>query len=364
MKNHKVIGVVGAILVVVMLALFGRRDTGTIGEQVVVTAIGLEAGEESYHLSIQAVDALKTAGSLSEQTENATTVYQARGMSVAQALQAFLNETGRSTYILHNRIIALNLRDYRDHSLFHMLDYFMRNPDGRTPAYLVLCRDDPAALLDISSANDAIPAEYVAQLLEEGEEWGIAWPSRLLDAERAFGGVMDLVMPIVGVEEETPQLEGTAVFRGGQVVGELDLPQTTGLLFAADRINKCLYTVEGLTFRITEAHTDLTIIKDGDGFSYTFTIGGNADIVEAEGNAAVSQKEKERLTEMVEQVIVDDLREALHLTVVQWRSDPLGLARQTAKQYSITQEQAASLLTGSSYACSVDIRLVESGFLT
>lgn len=366
MKKINYIGILGTVLVIITAAAFlpSCREKPAISNQIIVTGIGLTETDAGCTLSIQAVEALKTAGSLSEQTENATAVYHAKGASVAQALQAFLNEAGRSTYILHNQIIGLGMEQYRNRSVFQTLDYFVRNLEGRSLVDLVICRDDPADLLSIQSGNDPIPSEYVSQLIQEGSDWGIAVKARLLDAQRASSGMYDMMIPLVEVKEKTPRLDGTALFRKGYLAGELTTEQTTGILFAADKIEKCLYTVEGVTFRITASSTKLHIEPFDGAYRYTFSIKGTADITETQTQTVFTQSEKDRLLSLLEEQICVDIQEAVQLAVFKYGCDPLALARRTAKEYGITQEQASALLPESEYRFSADIRLAESGFLS
>ncbi len=365
MKPGKLIVLVAVVVVAIAVGSFlpGWREKPSTGDQIVVTGIGIRPTTEGYELSVQAVEALKTSGSLSEQNENATAVYQAKGSSVSQALQAFLNEAGRSTYILHNRIFALELSSGSNRSIFDMLDYFTRNLEGRALVDLVVCREDPSLLLSIESGNDAIPAEYVSQLLQEGRDWGIAVQTRLLDVERASSGMYDLVLPIMEVADKTPRLDGTAVFRKGKYVGELSVSQTTGFAFAADRMDNCLYTIDGVTFRITASSTLLKITPQRDAFRYEFSITGKADIAEAP-QKALTTAEKQDLLKKLQQAIEADTLSAVTALSNTYRADPLGLARQTAKAVDgITQEQAYDRLPRGDYAVSATIRLTESGFV-
>ena len=188
--------------------------------------------------------------------------------------------------------------------------------------------------------------------------------ARLLDAERASSGMYDVMIPIIRVEDSTPRLDGTALFSGGYLAGELTTQQTTGLLFAADKIKKCLYTVENVTFRITESSTRLHIEQANDAYRYVFSVEGKADITEVADNTALTDSEKERLLARLEEAICADAEEAVRLAVAQYGCDPLALARRTAKEYeAVTQDQAASLLARSEYEFFTDIHLTESGFL-
>ena len=93
MKRFWVMGLVVLLLIASGL-IPGCRGKTAMSEQVAVTAIGLHEAE-GLVLSAQTVDSLKTAASLSEQDEAATTVYTAAGDSVALALETLLGKTGR-----------------------------------------------------------------------------------------------------------------------------------------------------------------------------------------------------------------------------------------------------------------------------
>lgn len=364
MKRGNYIGIVGLFLVLITASalLPSCREKPAVTEQIVVTAIGIEKKQQQVQLSIQAIESLKTSASLSEQNESATAVYEAEGKSVSEALQSFLNEAGRSTYILHNQIIALGETIAQENHLFETMDYFLRNPEGRALVDVVICRGNPQSLLSIESGNDAIPAEYVAQLLREGERVGTGTLAQLLDIQRCASGMYDAMIPIVEIQEKTPRLKGTALFKNGYMTGELDEQQTTALLYAANRIKTCLHTVDGVTFRVVRSSTKTKIVPHETGFGYYFSIDSRVDIVESDH--VLKSEEKEALLKRLEENCAAKIEETLKKTVGEYGCDPLGLARQTAKEYpNVTQEEAVLLLKQAQFEAQVKVRLVESGFL-
>ncbi|MBQ9861051.1 MAG: hypothetical protein IJO75_02200, partial [Clostridia bacterium] len=114
-----------ALLLFIPLLCGCNADTALRGE-IVVTALGIHQQDGACVLSVQAVEGLKTASSLSEQDDTATAVYEATGGSVSAALHAFLNEAGRHAYILQNQIIAVSTAQCESRSLFDGLDYLIR----------------------------------------------------------------------------------------------------------------------------------------------------------------------------------------------------------------------------------------------
>ncbi len=336
------------LLLLIPLLCGCTADTALRGE-IVVTALGIHQKDGAHVLSVQAVEGLKTASSLSEQEEPATAVYEASGKSVSAALHAFLNEAGRHAYILQNQIVAVSTAQCESLSLFDSLDYLIRKGEGRTLVPVVVCRGDPADLLGISSGNDAIPARYVVGMLEEGTAWGVCAKRDLLDVQRASSGMFDVSLPIVKVSDETPRLDGTALFRSGAFVGELTAEQTTGLLLLGGELKKLLYTESGVTYTLESVKTKLTVQTDGQQFRYEFAVTGQVSVTERQSD------EKPRPS-VVEDFVKTCMSSALQVLDTA-DCDPLGLARKTAQQYpAVTQETVRSQLKNCNKTVSVELK--------
>ena len=347
-----------SVLLVVSLLLCGCRSQTEVGEPVVVTGLGISRENGTWTLSVQAIEPLRTAGSLSEQDKAATAVYTASGDSVAEALQAFLNETGKRTYILQNRIVVLNLAQCRKDSLLQTLDYFIRNQEGRASVDLVICRGDPSALLDITTGSDAIPAEYVSQMLAEGQLFSQCTTARLLDAERALAGTLDIALPILQVVDGTPQLSGTALFSGDRLAGELTNRETVGLLLAAGESDYCLYTFDGVTYRLEELCSTVQVTLAEGGWQYHVDVSAVSRVVEASAEAPSLRR--------VEEALAAEITAALTRSAVELGSDPLGLARRAAARYrhsGVTQASARKALPQATFTADVTLSQTDTGFL-
>lgn len=337
-----------ALLLSVPLLCGCNTQTALRGE-IVVTALGIHNQDGACRLSVQAVEGLKTASSLSEQDDTATAVYEASGESVSAALHAFLNEAGRHAYILQNQIVAVSIAQCKAQSLFDSLDYLIRSKEGRTLVPTVVCRGNPADLLGISSGNDAIPARYVVGMLTEGADWGVCVKRDLLDIQRAYSGMFDATLPIVTVSDGAPQPDGTALFRDGAFVGELTREQTTGLLLLGDEAPQLLYTESGVTYTLSSLKTKLTVQTDGQQFRYQFTVTGEVSVTERQGNAKPQKAAAERF---VKGCMEDALR-----TLNETDCDPLGLARKTAQQYlTVTEKTVRSQLNSCDKTVSVTLK--------
>lgn len=337
-----------ALLILLPLLCGCNADTA-LSTEIVVTALGIHQQDGACVLSVQAVQGLKTASSLSEQDDAATAVYEASGESVSAALHAFLNEAGRRAYILQNQIVAVSTAQCEAHSLFDSVDYLVRNGEGRTLVPMVVCRGDPADLLGVSSGNDAIPARYVVGMVEEGAAWGVCVKRDLLDVERAYSGMLDVTLPIVTVSDGTPKPDGTALFRDGMFVGQLTREETSGLLLLGGEVSQLLYTANGVTYTLSSLKTKLTVHKDGQDFRYRFAVTGQVRVTERQSGATPQFSAAE---DFVRSCMTAALR-VLNETDV----DPLGLARQTAIRYpAVTQKTVRSQLKECDKTVSVTLK--------
>ena len=187
---------VWAILIALALGMAlipSCKEKSQVSSRVIVTAVGIdgvptegEAGENGdVRLSVQSVEPLLTSGSLTEQQDNATGVYEAEGASVADALHTFVSLTGRSAFIMHNRVIALGMEQAQSRTLSSLTDYFIRNHEGRPLVDVVISRTTAADLLNLKSTAFTVPAEQISMMLREGRHRGAAVRTRLLDLERA-----------------------------------------------------------------------------------------------------------------------------------------------------------------------------------
>ena len=366
-------------LAVGMALLPGFRDKAEITGKVVVTAIGVDpTGDgadmsQGYTVSVQAIETMKTSGSLTEQEDNATQVYTVEGRSIAGAIQAFATQTGRGTYILHNRVVALGMEAAKSMPLPQLLDFFMRDHESRPTVNMVICRGKAEDLIRAPSPSYAIPAEQLANLLTEGEKRGECARASLLDVERALSGMADAVIPIVRVEgegeEATAVLDGAALFRDGVWAGELDASAIRGYLFIRDRLDNCLYvldTDEGqVTVEINAADIRITPTRTGQTVRYSLRAECGAEIREEYGNFPLDTVRLQDIQQRLERIVEADMRAAVERSVNVYGCDILALGRLTMQRLPSVirgfEKEWPEKLRECSYAYQASVTIDRSG---
>lgn len=328
-------------LAVAFALLPSCQEKSETHRRIVVTAIGIDQGDGGdCRVSIQAVETLKTSGSLTEQENNPTVVYELEGPSVAGTLDAFVTRTGRSTYILHNRAVAIGLEQAKELLLTELLDYFIRNQEGRPTVDMVLCRGEASQLLAVPSAGYTLPAEQLSMLLQEGELLGYGVAADLLNVERGASGMFDVALPIVRVEgegeEAVIEADGTAVFRQGTYAGELDKAATRGLLFGRGDLEQCTYILEQedgsrLTLQVESSRTNVSLTRAGLAADFRLSVRCRARILEEYG-PGLPEGGVDAVERQLEEAIRRDTAAALETTVRDWGCDVYGFARMVKKK--------------------------------
>ncbi len=332
MKKETVHGLVSIVVFISTLAglLLGWGQDSVVRNRRVITAVGLSGNTSDYTVSVQAVEALKTAGNLAEQEESATDVYTADGQTVAAAFQNFLTSSGNRAYVLQNQLLVVSEELCKNRSLFVILDYFMRNSESNPSVKVVVFRGEPADLLAVTSGSEAIAATALIQLVEEGKRWGVCFDSTLLDVERAFSGMRDVVLPLIELKDETPVLCGTALFCGGKWAGSLDPSHTTGILAAGNELQQTVWNTNGIAFKLDSLKTTLHIEKQKASVKYTFSLSGTAKLLEE--TTALTVQQRNVLLQQIEKELKTRMQESLQKTDA-IRCDVLGLTRRTQQRY-------------------------------
>ncbi len=358
MKKETVHGLVSLVVFISTLVglLLGWGQDSVVRNRRVITAVGLSGNTKDYTVSVQAVEALKTAGNLAEQEESATDVYTADGQTVAAAFQNFLSSSGNRAYVLQNQLLVVSEELCQNRSLFVILDYFMRNSESNSSVKVVVFRGEPADLLAVTSGSEAIAATALTRLVEEGKQWGVCFDSTLLDVGRAFSGMRDVALPLITLKDETPILNGTALFCGGKWAGTLVPSHTTGILAAGDELRQTVWNTNGIAFELNSLKTTLHIEKEEKSVKYKFSLSGTAKLLEETTTLTANQRKD--LLEQIEKEVKARMQESLQKTDAA-RCDVLGLTRRAQQRYP---NETVPFFADCTKEIEVSLRLANSGF--
>lgn len=241
--------------------------------------------------------------------------------SVISALSGFSHITNRSMYFSHNRILIFS-REVAQKDIMESLDAFTRNFETRMNVYLLISKDTASDMLDEEIELEQMPANHIAEMLQAQHSNSETAIITLLDFDIAtLSASTAPVAPMIEMYEvdgkKKSRLEGTAVFKQGKMIGELNVTQTRGLIWATGKAKKTTITIDTkdgkVDLLVIHAEGSMKPVKAEDG-----TIRMKLKI-QAEGNIESNETEKdmssaentEMLTKLAEEYIRADIQSAL-----------------------------------------------------
>lgn len=250
-----------AALILSLSACWSRRELNTLA---IVLGTAFDSGKEAntIQMTTQIVKpgGLKATSSSSDDTQQkAFANIKSTGESVISALGGFSHITNRSMYFSHNRVIIFG-REVAETGVMDGLDAFTRNYETRMNVYILISKGRASEILEEELELEQIPANHLAELVENQRSNSETAIVTLRDFSIAtLSGSTAPVAPLIEMYEangkKKARLEGTAVFKQGKMIGELNVVQTRGLMWATGKAQKSKITID-----VKGGKVDLSVI--------------------------------------------------------------------------------------------------------
>lgn len=233
-----------------LCSCWSRRELNTLA---IVLATAFDAGDKPDTLSITAqvvkVGEIKSGSSSAgtAQGQKAYVNFENTDQTVLSALDGITHTNSRSMYFSHNRILILS-RELAEKGISEELDAFTRNYETRMNVYILISKGKASEILSEELELEKIPANHIAEMLENQKTNSETEIVTLRDFDIAMlSESMAPVAPMIELFEvdgkKEARLEGTAVFKKGKMVGQLNVKQTRGLMWATGKAREGIITI-------------------------------------------------------------------------------------------------------------------------
>lgn len=271
-----------AFLLCILLPLnlcscWSRRELNTLA---IVLGTGLDKGNrpDTLKLTAQVVKAGEIRAPSSESggdtaSRKAYANIQNTDKSVLSTIRGITHISSRRLYFPHNKILIFSSELARL-DISEGLDAFMRDYESRMNVYILVSRGSASEILDENSELEKVPAVHISEMMKAQYANSETAVVTLRDfAIAMLSGTKAPVAPMIELYEsegkKRARLEGTAVFRGGKMVGELDKAQTRGLMWTTDKFKSGVMTVDTkwgqVVLEISHSSTSLKPVKTEEG---------------------------------------------------------------------------------------------------
>ena len=312
-------------LILNFCACWNRRELNTLA---IVLGTGLDVGNQpdTLELTAQVVRAgkMKSGGSSPDDdaaAEKAFVNMQSTDKSVLAAVRGISHMANRRLYFPHNQVLIFS-SELAKQDIAEGLDAFLRDYEARMNVHILVSKGKASEVLEEECELEKIPSVHISGMIENQESNSETVIVTLRDfAIAMLSGSTAPVAPMIEVHEsggkKRGKLEGTAVFKDGKMVGELDRMQTRGLMFVTGKAKSSAITVDTkwgqVVLEMVHSKTSLKPVKAEDGsIRMELKINENGAIESNETTEDMSRLENlELLKKLGQEAIRSDIERAL-----------------------------------------------------
>ncbi|MCC5465783.1 Ger(x)C family spore germination protein [Pelosinus baikalensis] len=347
---------VAVILCTLLLTgCWDRRELNDIG---IVVAMGLDKDDLTGNIIVtsQVVrpGALKKDGG--GEPSSPVEVLTTQGNTVAEAVKNISKQFDRIAFFAHVKVLVISEQLAKE-GLLPILDYFMRNSNMRTLAWLIIAKDVKAKEILITNYGiENVQANYLNNMIKnKGENSEVSTPDILtylkaITSEgNPIGGVMEIAeyptMPTKEKKDVTTQgvkLSGTAVFKKDKLVGYLNNTETRGLNWVTGKVKTTIINIPSpnekeklISINITKVSSRITPEMINGKISFTIEIKVDGDIAEQQdtSNYLKNLESFETLEKEPKDIIEREIQATLNKIQTELGSDILGFSSAYNKKY-------------------------------
>lgn len=241
--GSRIIKIILSLMTIVCLC--GCMDSRELNELGIVMGVGIDKGDktEAVKLTAQVIKAGEIAPTdqKSGGSGKAYINFEDTGNTIFAAVRDITSQSSRRLYFAHNQVLILG-RSAAESGVTKYLDFFMRDPETRLNVYILVARDSAESVLDTDPQLEKVPANTISKLIEgEAKSSSQEMAVKLKDfKDNLMVKTSAPVAPIVEITEDggkkTAKINGTAVFKGDRMVGELNKTEGRGLLWVLGKV--------------------------------------------------------------------------------------------------------------------------------
>ncbi|WRS27792.1 Ger(x)C family spore germination protein [Oscillospiraceae bacterium MB08-C2-2] len=262
-------------LILLLCSCWSQRELNSLA---IVTGVALDVGDEpdSLKLTAQVVKPGELGAGSSAQGhsgEKAFVNISYTDKSILSAARGITHMQNRRLYFAHNDVLIFS-QDLAKQNIGEGLDSFTRDYEGRMNVNMLIARDTASEILNEDVELEKVPAIHISGMMENQKSNSETVIMTLRDF--AIATLSESTAPVVSMVElyesegkKYARMQGTAVFKQGKMIGELNTAETRGLLRITDKAVAGAVTVETewgqVVLEIQYSKSRLKPVKAADG---------------------------------------------------------------------------------------------------
>lgn len=222
-------------------------------------------------------------------TLNNIRLEQDTGSSPYDVLNRYTQHASRLPFYQHTRVYVFG-REGAEYGIYGFLDTINRNPVGRPNALILIAENKASDIMGIQDGMENIQAFGMADEIKLSAEF-TKYPlvNSLEFTDRLMSQTTAPIAPLVSVFDESRpgeptirkiRITGTAVFNNDRMIGQLNERESSGLLWATDKVKTSYVNIPEASLEILEAKSKISPELQGNNVKITIEIRAESNLVE------------------------------------------------------------------------------------
>lgn len=301
-----------------LLFLLSACSTATeIDKLMIVSGMSIDKNDDDYNVITQVVN-MKN----SDQNELSPILLNTNGKTIVDALSKLPGLEGQRLYFTHSQVILLSSDYVKSEGVEHLINLINNEPRFRSSVNIAVAEEKASDVIATEPKTDPISCFSITDSIRESSKM-LRTPDmpyyQFLNETLESG--IDGILPLVSTkteddETELPQIGGTALFKGFNMVGGLSPEQTKYLLIARNSHPSGIYSTDEHSFLIDSGKTKIKV------YNGKLTIEVKMELSLLEGEL----KSNDELSN----IINDDCRNGIENIISLFKQlgcDPIGIGR-------------------------------------
>ncbi|MDR2606699.1 MAG: Ger(x)C family spore germination protein [Oscillospiraceae bacterium] len=252
----------------------GCWSSSEIQDLAIVLGVAIDAAPNNgeYEITTQIARPIALNADSKQSAEDRFFNESTIGYGVAEALSRLNLQTSRRIYMSHTEVIAV-CEEVAKEGLGDILDYFYRATPLRFSIPLVVCRSKAKEFFETPPKMELLPASRTSKLLW-AQEFGPE-PRNNTIADflcDVLSRTSAATLPILALDGDKIILDGTAIFKGHSMVGELNEDDSKWLFLMLDELTGGTLDIklpegEYITITVVRSESSVTPQYENGAFS-------------------------------------------------------------------------------------------------
>lgn len=234
------------VILIVMLIQSGCWDRRELDELAIVLGVGVDQKSNGYLLTLEIARPAQFKGAGGNASggsgagEEPVFILESSGETVFDAVRHAMAQSSRKLFFPHNQVLIFGETAVKQ-GLAPALDFFLRDPGPRPTQWVLVAKGTASEILVPKSELEQAPAQALAAIVENGRMNARINPVDLQQFSTLIASpITSATVPMVSVigkgKDKRLVVEGTAIFKGDRMVGELDGKEARGLHWVKGKV--------------------------------------------------------------------------------------------------------------------------------